>query len=468
MTAATPKKATAEAASMSWIPRLLVVDDEEAMRVFLRRTFAKRGADVHVAVDGVEALEFVEKRPVDLVVTDLRMPRMDGMELLARLREGYPGVKVVVMTGHGTIRSAIDALKSGAENYVTKPLDRDELIKTVDDALERTRLAGENRMLRELLDERRFEGLVGTSAVMRKLYRRVEEIADRDGAVLIQGESGTGKELVARAVHARSRRRDGPFVAIHCGAVPESLIASELFGVEAGAFTGAEQSRPGRVRAADNGTVLLDEIGEVRTDVQSALLRLVEGGEITPVGSGRTEKVDVRIIAATHRNLRERLDEGLFRDDLYYRLGVFVLDVPALRERRSDIRELVDHFIAVRPEPLEIEPEALAMLESYDWPGNVRQLENAVARMVATAPGTTLGVDLVPEEVRAAPGIVVGDDEILPFKAARHRFERGYLADLMRRAAGNVSEASRLARISRPTLHAKLKAAGLEPDEFRR
>ena len=448
--------------------RVLIVDDEEAMRVFLRRALKRQGYDPSVAESGDIAKLRLADESFDLLISDLKMPGCDGMELLGWCRRELPQLPVIVMTGHGSIRSAIDALKQGAENYITKPFDRDEILRAAEAALRARRLAAENRLLRRLLDDGpRFEGLIGASPPMRMVYRRIEEIAARDGGVLLLGESGTGKGAVAQALHARSPRAAKPFVTFSCPSVPPNLLAGELFGVERGAFTGADRSRAGAVQRAEGGTLFLDEIGELPLEAQPTLLRLLEERVVTPLGGRVAEPVDLRIVAATHRDLHAMVREGQFRDDLFYRLNVFPLELPALRERRGDIPDLMRHFFArLGVEEERIESELRQRLLTYDWPGNVRQLENLVERLVALAGEGPIGGALLPEEFLAAPESS-GEEDWLPLKDAVAGFEAGYLNRLLRETRGNISEAARRAGVSRPTLHAKLGQLGIDAARFR-
>lgn len=451
--------------------RLLVVDDEEAMRAFLERALRREGFRTVAVSNGREACErMTAGEEYDLVLTDLRMPEMGGMELLHWMRSHHARVPVLVMTGHGSISNAVEALRAGAENYVTKPFDRDEIRKAVRDALLKGRLAAENRVLKGLLEEgRRFEGMVGSSAPMRRLYSQIDAVAERSGTVLVTGETGTGKELVARALHARSPRAEGPFIAFHCASMPPSIISAELFGVEEGAFTGASRSRLGAVGRAEGGTLFLDEVGDIPTEVQPALLRLLDASETTAVGSNETRIADVRIVAATHRDLGERVASGALRQDLFFRLNVFPVDVPALRKRREDIPDLVRHFLALRGHDEGVMSlEALALLEAGAWPGNVRQLENTIDRMIALRGEETLGPESIPDDVQAAADSPASTDESgRPLKEAVTAFERRYLTRLLERVRGNVSAAAREAGISRPTLHAKIQQLRIDPDRFR-
>ncbi len=452
--------------------RVLIVDDEESMRVFLKRALGRKGLDASAAADGRAAQDRLSQEEFDLLITDLSMPGMTGIELLRWTKEHDPDLPVIVMTGYGSIPSAIEALKSGATDYITKPFDRGEILKAVESALETRRLRRENRLLHRLLDERTsFHGMVGTAPVMRELYGQIEAVAARDGVVLIQGESGTGKELVARAIHESGPRAGGPFQAFHAGSVPSSLVAVELFGAVPGGYTGVERTREGAVLRAAGGTLFLDEIGDIPLDVQPALLRLLESGEATPVGSSETKQVDVRFVAATHRDLKALVEEGLFREDLYFRLHVFPIVVPPLRRRTVDIPDLIRCFCE-RFGFSEMTPdlEALAVLKSYDWPGNVRELENLVRRLSATVTAGVLRVTDVPEEFRHAKRAWDGGEETLddhPLKEALKAFERRYIQRLLARTRGNVAEAARRAGVSRPTLHAKIVQLRCDPDRYR-
>ncbi len=452
--------------------RVLIVDDEESMRVFLKRALGRRGLDVSAAADGRAAQDLLGQEEYDLLITDLSMPGTTGIELLRWSKERNPDLPVIVMTGYGSIPSAIEALKSGATDYITKPFDRDEILKAVESALETRRLRSESRRLRRLLDEKTsVHGIVGTSPVMRELYRNIEAVAARDGVVLIQGESGTGKELVARAIHESGARSGGPFQAFHAGSVPASLAAVELFGAVPGGFTGVERAREGAALRAAGGTLFLDEIGDVPLEVQPALLRLLESGEATPVGATETTRVDVRFVAATHRDLKSLVAEGLFREDLYFRLNVFPVIVPPLRRRTVDIPDLIRCFCERFHLP-EMTPdlEALAILKSYDWPGNVRELENLVRRLSTTVAGGMIRASDVPEEFRHARHVWDGGEDSLddhPLKEALKAFERRYIQRLLARTRGNVAEAARQAGVSRPTLHAKIVQLRCDPDRYR-
>ncbi|MFT7618811.1 MAG: DNA-binding NtrC family response regulator [Planctomycetota bacterium] len=448
--------------------RILVADDEESMRLFLVRMLSREGYEVTEAADGLVAKGLIENGSFDLLLTDLRMPKFEGMALLAWIQDQKGRLPVIVMTGYGTIPSAIEALKTGAENYVTKPFEKSEILKAVDAALETGRLAAENKRLKKLLEEgRTFGQLIGSSAPMRSLFDKIDAVANRSGTVLIQGESGTGKELVARAIHQRSDRAGGPFVAVHLGAIPANLVSSELFGVTKGAYTGATADRMGSVERATGGTLFLDEIGDASLDVQIALLRLLEAGEMTPVGSSVTTIVDTRIVAATNRALPAMVGDNKFRQDLYYRLHVFALDVPPLRRRKEDLTDLIRHFLALNGEDdRELPLALLAILQSHNWPGNVRELENVIERMLALSGGGELSKEHLPPELLAAKE-KESSESAKPLKAAVAEFEKAHIEDVLSSAAGNVSAAARQLEVSRPTLHGKILMYRIDPDLYR-
>lgn len=447
---------------------VLVVDDEESMRVFLRRTLEREGYQVELAIDGLQAQQRLEEKTFDLVISDLMMPGLDGLGLLHWSQSRKLSPPFLIMTGYGSIPSAIEALKAGADNYFTKPFDREEIVKATSSALEKGRLSRENRVLKQLLEEgRQFEGLIGSSHAMRQLYAQIDAVADRQGAVLIGGESGTGKELVARAIHRRSPRRDGPFVPFHCSALPESLFAAELFGALEGAYTGSTRARQGCALRANGGTLFLDEIGDLPLSVQPALLGLLENSEIRALGADESQQLDIRVVAATNRNLIELVEKGEFRQDLYFRLNVFPLLVPPLRRRKTDVPDLVQHFCALNDRP-DTSPslEAASVLQSYYWPGNVRQLENTIERMLTLSDAKILGIEDLPPECLEA-GEEDREPESKKLKDAMANFERAYLEKLLAQVKGNVSEAARQAGVSRPTLHGKIQSYRLDPDQYR-
>jgi len=375
---------------------ILIVDDEVNIRRALLTMLEKRGHEVRGAETGEDALEQLEAAPADLVLTDLKMPGMGGMEFLRRLKEKWPATEVVVMTAYGSIDTAVEAMRCGAYDYLPKPIDRERFPLLVEKALERHALTLENRQLRDRLEtRRRFDEMIGESEPMQQVYSLVAMVADSDVIVLLTGESGTGKELVARAIHQKSPRADGPFVTLNCGALPENLFESELFGYEKGAFTGAMTTKIGRFELADGGTLLLDEVGELSLKSQVDFLRVLETKEFRRLGGTIVVKVNARIIAATNRNLEEAVKEGKFREDLYYRLNVVPIKLPPLRERGDDIPLFVETFLREfcarhHREPKNVSRDAMRLLRLYKWPGNIRQLRNLMERLVVTVKDSTI------------------------------------------------------------------------------
>ena len=469
--------------------RLLIVDDERAARVGLRRALGRRGYEIAEAEDGEVALETIAAWRPDVVVLDLNMPKLDGPAVLDRLREQaeaeeIAGPDVIVLTAYGSEKVAVDAMKRGALDYLTKPYDVEELRLTVAKAFERRDLTTENRRLREALDEQDeqgYAGLVGRSEAMRAVYDVIERVAGLDVSILLTGESGTGKELAARAIHGRSRRSGGPFVPINCAALPEPLVESELFGHRRGAFTGAERDRKGKFELACGGTLLLDEIGDMSLEVQAKLLRALEEQVIEPVGSSTPVEVDVRVIAATHKDLEEAMREGRFRRDLYYRLKVVELHLPRLADRREDIPLLVRHFVERlarkhgRPQ-LRLAESARAALESRAWPGNVRELRNVLESCYALATGDELEAsDLPPSSDSEVPehAALTFPEALLAMDYATARrtvirdFECAAIERALKAESGNVSAAARALGLHRQSLQAKLKELGISANRFR-
>ncbi len=445
-------------------PRVLVVDDDAGVRYTLREILETQGLEVAEAADGAEALERFEAAPAQLVITDLRMPRVDGMELLRRLAARAPAPRVVVITAHGSERQAVEAMKAGAYDYFRKPFETDELVAVVQRAVEAVRLRAENERLEgELVLSRT---MVFASAAMRQLAALVARVAPRDVTVLLAGESGTGKERVAEAIVAASRRAEKAFVRFNCAALTPELAEAELFGHARGAFTGAVRSRPGLFGEADGGTMLLDEVGELAPSTQGKLLRALQEGEVRPVGEEKARRVDVRVLAATHRDLKEMVSRGAFREDLYYRLAVVHLRVPPLRERPEDVPVLARHFLARAAERFGVArlrvPEALVpRLLAYPWPGNVRELENAVETLVALSEGGELDLSHVP----AAGTAPRAEPAAMALKPRVEAYERGLVVEALRAARGSRTEAARALGISRVTLHDKLRKYGLARGE---
>ena len=441
--------------------RVLVVDDDPGVRYTLREILASEGLLVDEAADGAEALAKLEGHP--LVLTDLRMPGMDGMELLRRLAARSPAPRVVLITAHGSERQAVDAMKAGAYDYFRKPFETEELLAVVRRAVEAARLAEENERLEGELTLSR--SMVFASEAMRRLAVLVARVAPRDVTVLLAGESGTGKERVAEAIVRASRRADRPFVRFNGAALAPELAEAELFGHARGAFTGAVRARPGLFREADGGTLLLDEVGELAASAQAKLLRALQEGEVRPVGEERARVVDVRVIAATHRDLGEEVRAGRFREDLFYRLNVVTLRIPPLRERPEDVPVLARHFLDRFAErfgvgPLRVPEPLFDRLAAHAWPGNVRELENAIEGLVALSPPEGLDLALLP-----GGGAAAAEGAPLPLKERVQAYERGLVVEALRAARGNRSEAARRLGISRVTLHDKLKRYALEAGE---
>jgi two-component system response regulator HydG len=378
--------------------KVLFVDDDPTLREVLKRELEGFGYEVRSFSAPLEALEAVAHEPVDLALIDLRLPEIDGLELLRRLRALDEALPIVMLTGHGAVREAVAAIRQGAHDFLTKPVSLDELERTLERAARQRELLEENRRLRRLAGADAIDAeILGDSEATVRLRELIARVAPGDAAVLVQGESGTGKELVARAIHALSPRATRPFVVVHCGAIPDNLIESELFGHERGAFTGAERRRSGLFEAAHGGTLLLDELGELPLAVQPVLLRAIQFGEVRPVGGNRVQTVDVRVVAATHRDLEEEVAAKRFREDLFYRLSTLVVEVPPLRARGADVRTLTTVFLRRETQKLgrdlAPDPAALAALQAHDWPGNVRELENAVTRLATLCTGPTITAD---------------------------------------------------------------------------
>jgi DNA-binding NtrC family response regulator len=460
-------------------PRVLVVDDKENMLTLFEKILGS-AYELTTAADGTRALSLIAGRPFDLVVTDIRMPGADGFEILKAVKSQVPETEVVMMTAYASVQKAVEAIKQGAYDYIQKPFDPDDVSLIVARAIERKRLREQAANLRrELEGVYGFDNIVGKSPAMRDVYELVQRAAKLDITVLIAGETGTGKELVAHAIHHHSARAAARFVAVNCGALPTELVESELFGHAKGAFTGAHAAKPGLFEEARGGTLFLDEIGDLPLPVQVKLNRALQEKLIRRVGETSEAAVDVRVIAATHRDLKAEAQAGRFREDLFYRLNVFPIRLPPLRERREDIPLLAAHLLnkygkAHDRSAQRFEPEALRALTSYSWPGNVRELENAIERAVAISDGPTVAVDALPEEVR---GSQVGHlpTELLvrmPYREAvdlaRDRISRDYLVALMREFGGNVTRAAERAGMERESLHRLLKRYSVRSDDFKR
>ncbi len=448
------------------MPTLLIVDDEAKMRRLLELQLTQAGFAVVSADSAEEGLARLREQPVDLVVTDLRLPGMDGLALLQAVKREFPGLPVVVMTAHGTVETAVEAMKAGAGDYVLKPFPLEELRLVIEKELANAGLRRQNQSLREALRERYdFPNIIGRSLRMQEVLALVMRAAPANSTVLIGGESGVGKDLIARALHEHSRRAQGPFVKINSTAIPESLLESELFGYEKGAFTGAMRSKPGKFELADQGTLFLDEIGDIPLAIQVKLLRVLQERSFERLGGTRTLTVDVRLIAATNRNLRAALEEGTFREDLYYRLNVVPIDLPPLRAHKDDIPELAEHFLArfaaAQGKAIAgLAPAAIERLMQFDWPGNVRELENVIERAVTLSDGPRLTAADIQLEIVPPPRAAAGGAPTLPAGWTLEEFEQAILRDALRRANGNKSQAARLLGLSRNALRYRLSTMG--------
>lgn len=450
---------------MTQAVHILVVDDEVNIRNALVTMLEKKGYQVRGVGTAEEALEQLEAGGMDLVITDMKMPGIGGMELLRRLKNQWPDTEVVVMTAYGSINTAVEAMRLGAYDYLTKPIDRERFPIVIDKALERHALATENKQLRDRLETRtRFDQMVGESEPLQRVYTLVEMVAESDVTVLLTGESGTGKELVARAVHHKSARANGPFVTLNCGALPENLFESELFGYEKGAFTGAMTTKVGRFELADAGTLLLDEVGELSLKSQVDFLRVLETKEFRRLGGTKLIKVDTRIIAATNRNLEEAVKQGDFREDLYYRLNVVPIRLPALRERADDIPLLVERFLAEfsshhHREPKEVSREAMRLLRLYSWPGNIRQLRNLMERLVVTVKDPTIQPEHLPEEIQASKENA--RTMLVTLGSSLEEIEREAIRRTLAEVTNHREKAAKLLGISLRALQYKIKEYGI-------
>jgi two-component system nitrogen regulation response regulator NtrX len=452
--------------------RILVVDDEPGIRSALGQLLEYEGYEVRVAPGAAEGLAEYERFRPHLVFMDVKMAGMDGLDALKRLRQVDPAALVVMMSGHGTIKTAVEATQAGAYDFLEKPLDTDRVLLLLRHALERVDLAAENARLRETV-ETRFE-IVGRSFLVRSLLDQVERVAPTPARVLVTGENGTGKELVARAIHKNSPRANRPFVEVNCAAIPSELIESELFGHMKGSFTGAVQDRPGKFEQADTGTLFLDEVGDMSQAAQAKVLRVLQDGVVTRIGGSKQIKVDVRVVAATNKELEGEIAAGRFREDLYYRLNVVPLRVPALRDRREDVPLLVRHFLAVlsRQDGLAgkgIDDDAMKRLQELDWPGNVRELRNTVERLLILAAGpriTPADVDrLVGRRAGGEGGGLGAVADAGTFEEFKHAAERAFLLAKLRQHDWNVSETARALEMPRSNVYKKIERYGLKREE---
>ncbi len=437
--------------------KILVIDDDESLRRVLEYNLAQEGYAVLTAASGEQGLDLLRREGADVVVTDVRMAGMDGLQVMERVRKQDPNIQVIILTAFGTIEMAVEAMRAGAFHYISKPFNRDELKLTISKALQLKDLERQNVVLRQELQSRiGLDNIIAESPPMRHILEMVERVAPTETTVLILGESGTGKELIARAIHHNSPRTEGPFVAVNCAAIPENLLESELFGHVRGAFTGAIRDRVGKFEAAEGGTVFLDEIGEMRPDLQVKILRCLEERTLERVGDNRPIKVDVRVLAATNKDLSKAIQAGEFREDLYYRLNVVPLSIPPLRDRREDIRALTQHFLKrlAAPPRLTVTPEAFRALQNYEWPGNVRELENALERAMIFHRGDVIDVGDLPETILAPKA---RDATALPVSLPEsglslEEVERELILRALQKHDWNQSRAARYLGITRHTL----------------
>jgi two-component system, NtrC family, response regulator AtoC len=447
--------------------RVLLVDDEINMAKTQAKILQRKGYVVETAGNGREALRLLDDAPFDVMITDLKMPVFDGMQLLRAMNVKEHGCAVIVLTGHGTIESAVEAMRCGATDYLTKPCNPDELLLKVDKLLATKRLREEVEQLRrEVRAYKKFGELIGQSPAMRQMYLLIAAVSANKSTVLVTGESGTGKELVARTIHRQGPWADHPFVAINCGAMSETLLDSQLFGHRRGAFTGAIADHNGVFQTANGGTLFLDEIAEIPLALQVKFLRVIQEKEFTPLGASRPIKVDVRIIAATNRNLEEEVRKGTFREDLFYRLNVVPLHLPPLRERREDIPLLIDHFIATfsteyKVEPKKVGPEALEQLVRYPWPGNIRELQNVIERMFALSRSNEITLADLPGPISGFEEQPVNFQELAELPTLED-MEKSLITAALRKSHGNKNEAARLLAIDRQRLYRKIEKYGLE------
>jgi DNA-binding NtrC family response regulator len=445
--------------------RILVVDDEEQMRDLLVKVLERKGYQVSVCGNGVDALAFLEREPADLVVTDVRMPGLSGMEALRAIKELNPDIVVIIMTAFGSIDQAVQAVKEGAYDYINKPFKIDEMLLTIEKALDERRLRHEVSTLRQELRTRyHFENLIGKSRAMQEIFGLIEQVAGSRSTVMVYGKSGTGKELVAKAIHYNSPRSTRAFVAVNCAAIPAELLESELFGHEKGSFTGAIATKIGKFELATGGSLFLDEVGSMRLDLQAKILRALQEREVERVGGTRTIKIDVRVIAATNRDLKKAVEEGTFREDLYYRLNVVPITLPDLKDRQEDIPLLANHFVQKfaqesNPAIREISKEAMAVLMSHAWPGNVRELENVIERAVTLGHGpAVLSTDLPTHLAGGANPL----ERALTREATLEDLERDYIAMILQRTKGHQIRAATILGIDRRTLYRKIRRYGLK------
>lgn len=458
--------------------RILVVDDEEDLALSCKRLLDSKGYDTTTAGDGAAALEIIGQEPPDLVLTDLKMPRLDGMELLRRVKGEWPEVQVVLMTAFSTVEDAVAAMQLGAADFVPKPFSPAHLSIVVKKVLEGRDLRRENERLRQQLGHQySFDNIIGKSASMLQIFEAIKKVADTHVSVLVTGASGTGKELIARSLHYNSARKERPFVPLNCGALPEQLVESEIFGYEKGAFTGAMRAKNGLLEEAHGGTFFMDEVGELPMPLQVKFLRVLEDGRFRRLGSTDEREVDVRLVCATNRDLEEQVAAGDFREDLYYRINTFTIDIPPLKERADDVPLLANHYLALSAErsgrPLEgISPEAMALLRAHEWKGNVRELEHVIERAAILADGPQILPADLPQQLQGGGAAAGGGHDYyldLPFKEAKDRliddFELRYVRAILKQYGGNISRAASHSGIDRRSLHRLLVKHDLQASD---
>ena len=448
-------------------PRILVIDDESAIRDSMKMILEYEGYECIGAATGQDGLNIIEREPPDLVFLDIKMPGMDGLEVLERIKAVSDALPVIIVSGHGTTATAVEAIKKGALDFIDKPFSRDRIDVTVRNALNQSRLKDENRSLKQTL-EARYQ-MIGESPTLRQVMEAIRRAAPTNATVLIQGESGVGKELVARMIHRNSLRSRDRFVQVNCAAIPDDLIESELFGHEKGSFTGATEKQIGKFEQADHGTIFLDEIGDMSLKTQAKVLRVLQEGEVERLGSARTIKVDVRVIAATNKNLEEEIEQGHFREDLYFRLAVIPISVPPLRDRMDDIPALVKHFTELfsrehNLHPKRVSPAALDVLQRYRWKGNIRELRNTIERLVIMTPGEEIGVHELPESLRVDRSPRATDNKSTDAGAAggtlrefKEVAERKFLVEKLRENGWNISKTAEIIGTPRSNLYKKLE-----------
>ncbi|MBN2001455.1 sigma-54-dependent Fis family transcriptional regulator [candidate division KSB1 bacterium] len=445
--------------------KLLIVDDEKRMCAVLKEVFERRGCSVTTADSGEAAMAAMDMDRFDIVISDIKMPGMSGLQVLERVKQQSPETEVLLMTAYADAQTAVEAMKKGAYDYIIKPFEIDDLRHKVNNILEKHKLQMENRDLKQQLKKQfSLDNMVGKSGAMQKVYQLVEKVAPSGATVIVRGESGTGKELVAKAIHQISNRADEPFMAVNCSALPETLLESELFGYEKGAFTGADKQKQGLFEAAANGTIFLDEIGDMTPAIQVKLLRVLQTREIVHLGGTQTIPIGARTIAATNRNLEQGVKEKSFREDLYYRINVFPIFLPPLRDRREDIPDLVAHFLTQQQShPENIDPKALKLLMQYAWPGNVRELENVIERALIMAAGGIITIGDLPPHIRGEAEMPISvetrePDDLLSIDDMERRMIRKALT----KAEGNKTKAAEMLGVTRRQLYSKMERLGME------